>query len=152
MHYLGIETHLPDLGRGSLEGGQGRVGIDIEDANEAVEGRGGGDGAEGVGGDGSDAEAVAGVGALKDEFIGPPKPDGLVEGTGEEERGSGSGCGYPCHRPHRILVRALHRFDSSQFHCNQQFLTCSFLTSLLFPHFFCSFSLRFLLHLFNGCR
>lgn len=70
---------MPDFRGRSLESGDGGVGIDIEDANKAIEGRGSGDGAEGVSGDGSDAEAMAGVGALEDKLVGPPKPDGLVE-------------------------------------------------------------------------
>lgn len=73
---------MPDFRGRSLEGGDGGVGIDIEDADEAVEGGGGDDGAEGVGGDGGDAEAVAGVGELQNEVVGAPEPDGLVEGTG----------------------------------------------------------------------
>ena len=58
--------HFPNFnfkGR-SLEGGNGGVGIDIEDANEVIKGGGGGDEAEGVGGHRDDTEAMASVSSL----------------------------------------------------------------------------------------
>ena len=58
--------HFPNFNfRGrSLEGGNGGVGIDIEDVDEVIEGAGGGDEAEGVGGHRDDIEAMASVSSL----------------------------------------------------------------------------------------
>lgn len=72
MKYLGIEAQLPDLGRRGFESGNGGVGINVEDPNEAVEGGGGGDQAGRVSCDGRHTKAVAGVGALEDEVVGFP--------------------------------------------------------------------------------
>lgn len=114
--YLGIELHIPDLGGRGLEGGEGGVGVDIKDADKAVEGGGGGDDAGGVGCDGYDAEAVAGVGADGDEVVGAPEPDRLVERAGEEEGGAGVGGGNPGHRPDRLVVGIWHGFQPCKLH------------------------------------
>ncbi|KAK7381913.1 hypothetical protein VNO80_00464 [Phaseolus coccineus] len=71
--YLGI-AHFRYFGGRGLDGGDDGVGINIEDTDEAVEGRGGDEGAYGVGSDGGDDKAVASVNAVQKEVVGVSEP------------------------------------------------------------------------------
>jgi len=79
--YLRIEAHFLYFGGRGLDGGHNGVGINIEDTDEAVEGRGGDEEAYGVGSDGGNAKAVANVNAVQTEVVGVPEPDDLVVET-----------------------------------------------------------------------
>lgn len=115
-HYLGIEAQLPDFRWRSFESGNGSVGIYIEDPNKAVERGRGGDEARGVSRHGRNAEAVARVGALQDQFVGPPELHSLVQRPGEQKGTSGIGGRDPRSRPHRLIVGVLDGFQACQLH------------------------------------
>jgi len=65
-----MELQLPGLRRRGLKRGDGVVGVNIEDSDEAVESGGGSDDTGRVSGHGDHAEAVAGVGPLEHQVVG----------------------------------------------------------------------------------
>lgn len=115
---LGVELDAPDLGRRRLERGDGGAGVDVEDADVAVERDGGGERAGGVRGEGDDPERVAPRGGADGgELVGAPGADGLVERGGEEQRrGPVVGRRRPRRRPDGLLVRGVHRLEPRELH------------------------------------
>lgn len=83
FRYLGIEAQLPDFRGWSFESGDGGVGVDVEDTNEAVERSRGGDEPRRVSRHRRHAQAVARVGALPNQLVGAPEPHGLVQRPGQ---------------------------------------------------------------------
>ncbi|KAK7279334.1 hypothetical protein RJT34_24383 [Clitoria ternatea] len=79
-----MSENLSDFRGRGFKGDGGGVGIYIKDVNEAVEGRGYVNGTEGMGSDRGDTEAVADVGAFKEEVVGTQEADSLVEEAYEE--------------------------------------------------------------------
>jgi hypothetical protein len=113
-----MELDAPDLGRRRLEHGDGSAGVDVEDADVAVERHRGGERAGGVGREGDNPERVpARGGAHGGEVVRAPDADGLVERTGEEQRrGAVVGGGRPHCRPDGFIVGAVHRLEPRQLH------------------------------------
>lgn len=107
---------MPDLRRRRLESGDSGVGIDLKDANEAIERSGGSNETGRMSSNRDDAEAVAGVGAVQVELVGLPELDGLVEGAGEEEGGAIVGGRNPSRRPDGLVVSIFNGFETGEFH------------------------------------
>ena len=131
--HLRIKLHLPHFRGRSFQSGNCSIGIDIKNANEAVQRSGGGDDARWVSSNGDNAEAVASVVLLQDELVRHPELHGLVERASEEERRSGFGGRNPCGGPHRFVMSVFDGFQAGEFHglvgfgfLNKTLENCSF--------------------------